>query len=105
MLALLEAAREARASLAVTAPVIAQAWRDGRRQARLSTFLKLPELEVEAFKTADARAVGVLARLSGHSDVVDVHVALIAGQQGRTVLTSDPDDIHRVDPRVPTITV
>lgn len=105
MLALLRAAHEARASLSVTAPVIAQARRGGGRQARLSTFLKLPELDVVEFTTEDARAVGELARLSGHPDVVDVHLALLAGKRSQTILTSDPGDIERIDPRIETITV
>lgn len=68
---------------------------------------------LEAFETVqsydelleDARAVGELARLSGHSDVVNVHLALLAGKHRQTVLTSDPDDIERVDPRIQTIAV
>lgn len=103
MLALLEAARDARQRLSVTAPVIAQAWRGGRRQARLARFLGQPDLEVAAFAPADARATGALATLCRHDDVVDVHVVLLAMQRAQVVVTSDPDDLRKVDPRVPIV--
>jgi hypothetical protein len=32
-----------------------------------------------------------------HSDIVDVHVALVAGERGHAVLTSDGGDIAKVD--------
>lgn len=100
MLALLEAARREQAPLSVTAPVIAQAWRDGSRQARLAAFLKLHDLETIEFGAVDARAVGQLATMSRHRDVVDVHVVLSAQERAQTVVTSDPDDIRKIDPRV-----
>lgn len=105
ILALLEAARRERAPLSVTAPVVAQAWHGGARQARLAVFLKLRELEIVDFNAVDARAVGQLATLSQHSDVVDVHVSLSAQQREQTVVTSDPDDMKVVDPRVPLVVV
>ena len=49
MLALLEAARDADLPISVTAPVVGQAWRDGRRQARLAAFLKQPSIDVAPF--------------------------------------------------------
>ena len=42
---------------------------------------------------------------SGHADIVDVHVALCARERRHAVVTSDPDDIARVDPRLPLIRV
>lgn len=99
MLALLEAARDARLAVATTAPVVAQAWRNGKRQARLAAFLKHPEVEVLAFAPADGRPTGELAAMSRHHDVVDVHVVLVAQQRRRTIVTSDPDDIRTIDPR------
>jgi hypothetical protein len=105
LLALMQQAHRAKVPLATTAPVIAQAWRDGGRQARLGTFIKLPDVTTHEFTRADARAVGELVRLSGHPDVVDVHVVMIAGKYRYTVLTSDHDDLHRVDPRVPLVSV
>jgi methyl coenzyme M reductase alpha subunit len=105
MLALLEAARDARVRLSVTAPVIAQAWHDGSRQARLAAFLKQPALDVAAFAATDARAVGQLATMCRHADVIDVHVVLLARQRRQAVVTSDPDDVRKVDPRVMIVAV
>lgn len=100
MLALLEASRGAQLALATTAPVVAQAWRSPKRQARLSAFLKQPEVEILAFAPADARAAGELAAMSRHHDVVDVHVVLSAQRRGYTIVTSDPGDVRKIDPRV-----
>ena len=50
-----------------------------------------------------ARTVGLLCARSGHDDVIDVHVALCARERRHAVITSDPDDISRVDPRLPII--
>lgn len=105
MLALLEAAHRERASLSVTAPVVAQAWRDGTRQARLATFLKQREVETVAFAAVDARAVGRLAAMSRHADVVDVHVVLAAQEREQTIVTSDPSDIRRVDSRAKVVAI
>ncbi|MCC7541801.1 MAG: PIN domain nuclease [Deltaproteobacteria bacterium] len=100
MLALLEAAREARAPLTTTAPVVAQAWHDGRVQARLAAFLKQPEVSIAPFDAMEARAVGTLATLSRHDDVVDTHVVLLARAHRQTIVTSDPDDVQKVDPKI-----
>jgi len=36
--------------------------------------------------------------MTKHHDVVDVHVVLLARARGQTIVTSDPDDMRRVDP-------
>jgi hypothetical protein len=45
-----------------------------------------------------ARAVGLVCGRSGHSDVVDAHVALCARDLGQAVVTSDPNDLRAIDP-------
>jgi hypothetical protein len=50
-----------------------------------------------------ARTVGLLCARSGHDDVIDVHVALCARERRHAVVTSDPEDISRVDPALPII--
>jgi hypothetical protein len=84
--------------LHVVPGVVAQAWRGGSRQARLARLLNSREVEFPIFDDAEARAVGVLCGLSGHSDVVDVHVVLHARQADHKIVTADPDDLRRVDP-------
>ena len=88
------ALRAARAGDAIVVPatVIAQAWRDGRRQARL--VLALRGCAVASFDER-ARAVGELLGLAGTRDVVDAHVAIVAAHAD-AVYTSDPDDIAQL---------
>ena len=56
----------------VPTPVLAEAWRGGSRQASLARFLAL--CITEPLTDEQAKAVGVLARASGHDDIVDVTV-------------------------------
>ena len=77
----------------VPAPVIAQAWRGGHRQARLARVLAGAEL-VPADGSLSRRA-GELLGQSRTTDVLDALVALAAQDRpGCEVLTSDPGDIH-----------
>jgi hypothetical protein len=78
----------------VPAPVLAQAWRDGAKQASLSRLLAL--CEVEAMSEAQARAVGCLAGQSRHDDVVDLTVVEGALRRQDAIVTSDPRDLRRI---------
>jgi predicted nucleic acid-binding protein len=89
-------------TICVPVGVIAQAWRSSR-QARLARLLKSREIDIAVMTPNVARAVGMLCASSGHNDVIDVHVALCAKERGHAVVTSDPDDISRVDPALPVI--
>lgn len=53
----------------------------------------------------DARSVGIVCARSGHEDVIDVHVAICARERRHTVVTSDPDNLLRIDPELPVIRV
>lgn len=96
-----------RASLAIDVPAgaVAQAWRGGPRQARVGQLLAQPEIHIPALDEVSARAVGRLCGLSGHADVVDVHIALHATEMGHHVVTSDPDDIRAVNPSLPIVAI
>ncbi len=52
-----------------------------------------------------ARTVGALCTRARHPDVVDGSVALCAKERGHTVVTSDPDGIRALDPRIVVITL
>lgn len=78
----------------VPAPVLAEAWRGGGRQASLSRLLAL--CEVEPMSEEQARAVGVLAGKSSHADVVDVTVVEGAARRRDAVVTSNDDHILRI---------
>lgn len=89
-----EAARLEGESLRSTAPVAAQAWRDGSRQVRLARFLTA--IDVRPFTSADFRQVGELLRHSGTADVVDAHVLACAVKFGEHIVTSDLSDYMRL---------
>ena len=78
----------------VPAPVLAEAWRGGARQASLSRFLAL--CEVEPLSEDQARRVGVLAGKASHDDIVDVTVVEGAARRGDAVVTSDEQHIRRI---------
>lgn len=80
----------------VPAGVIAQAWRDGRRQARLAQALH--HCDEIALDGTHARAVGLLCAATDTSDIVDASVAVaaaaLARHQPTILLTSDVDDLQ-----------
>lgn len=87
--------------LLVPAPVLAQVWRGGARQALLSRFLKLPIVQVELLSDPLWRAAGELCGITGTTDVVDAAVIICArAKTSRVVITSDPDDLRALDPNL-----
>jgi hypothetical protein len=75
----------------VPAPVLAEAWRGGARQANLARFLAL--CNVEPLSEDQAKAVGVLGDKSGHDDIVDITVVEGAIRRSDAVITSNPTHI------------
>jgi K+/H+ antiporter YhaU regulatory subunit KhtT len=84
--------------LVVPAGVVAQAWRDGRRQVRLSRLLGAQICQVISLDDRQARAAGQLCGTTGTSDVVDSSVVLLARDRQAVVVTSDADDLRLLDP-------
>jgi predicted nucleic acid-binding protein len=82
------------------AGVIGQIWRDGKRQARLARLLASGALQVHALDKDEAQAAGVLCGRSKTHDVIDASVALVARRHKAKVLTSDPDDLRRIDAKL-----
>lgn len=91
-------------AVCVPVEVVAQAWR-GPRQVRLARLLRSPDVEIASMDPMTARAIGALCAGTGHSDIVDVHVALCARQRRHAVVTSDPVDIAGVDATLTILTV
>ena len=85
----LTAATRSGIALHATHPVVAQVWRTGARQARLSAFLKT----ITIHPLDDGRPVGQLLAQTESSDVVDAHVVITAVRLGHDILTGDPDDL------------
>lgn len=84
-------------TVCVPVGAIAQAWRSSR-QFRLARLLKSRDIDIAIMTPNVARSVGVLCARTGHDDVIDVHVAICARERRHAVVTSDPDDLFRIDP-------
>lgn len=91
--------------LVVPAGVVGQVLRDGARQVSLVRLLESPVCHVVALDDTAARAAGQLCGASGTSDVIDASVIVVARQRRFRVMTSDPDDLRRLDPRLDIVTV
>lgn len=78
----------------VPAPVLAEAWRGGARQASLARLLTM--CTVEAMTESQARDVGVLAGTANHDDVVDVAVVEGAARRKDAIVTSDEAHIRPI---------
>jgi hypothetical protein len=90
-------ALETRLSIAIPAGVVGQVWRDGRRQVMLARLLGSSAIDVEPLDDVNARAAGQLCGATGTSDVIDASVVLCARARGHSVMTSDVDDLRRLD--------
>lgn len=101
MKALLERiAADPEAIVHIPAGVVAQAFRDGPRQARLTRLLKKAQTRVVALDEQTAYVVGLLLGLRGSSDVVDASVVVCARRYGQPVITADLEDLRRLDTSV-----
>jgi hypothetical protein len=98
MAVLVEQALASRTELAIPAGVVAQAWRGGAKQARIARLLRASVTSVIPLDQRLALRVGGRCAATGISDVVDVSVALCAGDRGHPVISSDPGDIRAADP-------
>ena len=78
----------------VPAPVLAEAWRGGSRQASLSRLLAL--CYVEVLTEEQARRVGALAGKAAHADIVDVTVVEGAARRRDAVVTVDDGHIRAI---------
>jgi len=78
----------------VPAPVTAQAWRDGRRQARLARALR--QCRPEVLDNALARRAGELCGRAGTADIVDAVVVASAGRRDDVIFTTDVDDLEHL---------
>lgn len=103
--ALLARALEHGWALVVPAGVVGQVWRDGRRQARLARLLAADEVEIEVLDDRRAREAGQLCGVRGTADVIDASVVLGASARDHRIVTSDPEDLERLDPQADLIVV
>lgn len=102
---LLAAARLRQYELALPAGALAQVWRASSRQHRLAVLVSSACLEVVPLDRQEALIIGAMCARSGATDVVDVSVAVCARRRGHAVVTSDPDDLLRIDPDLDLIVI
>ena len=101
----LQGALDQNERIVIPAGVLAQVWRGGRRQARLAGFLAIEGVEIEPLDKDSARAAGVICGIRSASDIVDASVVVCARAYGHRVITSDPDDLARLDPKLELIVI
>ena len=89
---------ERRVPIAIPAGVVGQVWRDGRTQVRLVRLLGSDVVEVEPLDDTRARAAGQLCGATRTRDVIDASVVLCARARRQGVMTSDIEDLRRLDP-------
>ncbi len=100
MIALLQQILAQGLGFRVPSGVVGQAWRDGRRQVTLGRLLRAREVEIVPLDGELSRACGELCGIAGTSDVIDASVVLTAKERNDVIVTSDPDDLQRLDPAV-----
>jgi predicted nucleic acid-binding protein len=105
VIALLARAEELGARVSVPASALAQAMRRPARQARLSRLVRQPNTEVFVLDAATATQVGILLSDSRTNDIADAHVVICARRHRDAIVTTDPDDLGRLDPAAKLIRV
>lgn len=105
MVALSNEIIHARCPAYTPAGVVAQAWRGSPRQHPMVRLMRSRHIQVDSLTEEVAYEVGVLLAASRTSDVIDAHVALLAGRVRGAVVTSDPDDITALDPALAIIAI
>jgi hypothetical protein len=105
IIVLLARAAETGTPVVVPATALSQAVRRPERQVRLARLVRQPTTDVVPLDRVDATNVGRLLAASGTTDVVDAHVVICARRTGQRVVTSDPDDLRRLDPDIELVTV
>ena len=98
MIALLAEAVKQRRNFRIPAGVVGQAWRNGRTQTNLARFLRTESVEIVSLDAPLARSCGELCGNAGTADIIDASVVLIARERLDIIVTSDPDDIRKLDP-------
>lgn len=98
MIALLDRALAQGLAFRVPAGVVGQAWRDGRVQITLLRFLRGEEVEIISLDEQLARSCGELCGAAHSADIVDASVVILARERRDPIITSDPNDLRRLDP-------
>jgi len=98
VLVLLARALELGARVTVPATALAQAIRRPSTQARLARLIRQPSTDLKSLDAVDATSVGILLAASRTRDIADAHVVICAKRAKQAIMTSDPNDLARLDP-------
>lgn len=98
MIALLQQALTQGRVFRIPVGAVGQAWRNGRVQVTLDRFLRSAGVEVSPMDEPLARACGELCAATNTQDVIDASVMLLARERRESIVTSDPNDLRRLDP-------
>ena len=105
MIALLQQALVQGRAFRVPAGVVGQVWRDSRVQVTLARFLRSDEVAIIPLDEQLARSCGELCGAANSPDVIDASVVIIARERRDPIVTSDPNDLRRLDPAAQIIPV
>ena len=100
MRALVREALDTGARLVIPAGVLAQVFRNAAEQGPLRALTNGPTTAVPPLDRPLAEAAGSLCGRAGTSDVVDASVVLVARRERAVVVTSDAEDLRRLDPKL-----
>ena len=89
----------------VPATALAQVIRNPARQVRLWRMIQFAKTEVVPLDGSNAQAVGALLAQTAMADITDAHVVICAQLAGYAIITSDPLDLKRLNPRLRLIAV
>ena len=98
MIALLHLALAQGRAVRVPAWVVGQAWRNGRVQVTLARFLRSDEVQIVPLDEHHARSCGELCGATNSTDIIDASVVILARERRDPIVTSDPNDLRRLDP-------
>jgi hypothetical protein len=98
MIGLLQQAVATGIGFRVPPAVVGRALRNGRRQVGLARFLRAGGVELVPLDGDSARACGEICGHTGTTDVIDASVAIVARERRDVIVTSDPEDLLRLDP-------
>lgn len=98
MIALLDGVLAQGRAIRVPAGVVGQAWRNGRVQVTLARFLRSEEVKIVPLDEQLARACGELCGATNSPDIIDASVVILARERRDPIVTSDPNDLRRLDP-------
>jgi len=105
VLALIARAKELEMRITIPATALAQAIRNPARQALVSRLIRQAGTDLVALDGPDATSVGLLLARTATSDIADAHVVVCAQRAAQPVITSDPDDIRRIAPKLHLIVI